>query len=800
MNTVNIQTTASSATQLPDISQLPYYHQNPETFKKELGLENLKRLQNRPSHWPKRRGNYVRNYVLSDLRIQMKTIKPRMTGNLELILNGLPIELLISIFSTLHPIDLYHAICAAKTFRHFLLNKNFASIWRESFLNHPDIPFYPDDVSPPKWASLIFGPATCDECGLDNTLVDYAFLWRKCDVCADYFNERRRQHANNANLYYFYGEDEGESRHTLDRLIAVQLIMENFPDQVDIIWALSARTCRNDSFTYFPNVFHLLSKYSYSQVKKIAFKMRSYLIAIQSGEAGAKVTYDTFVKNTQASSEQRMEHALLCNRWARNIQTSCQNAFIKFTPAFRALCRKALLARGHDSRDVDTEMEKFDWTIINKEWPNVSGLKLKKSSLWKYLPQLESGVITSKQERLAEEFEILKELQRHKAFSFYTDNLLPNFIPDVHAYLPQRAEDVWRLPPFVDYISDLQISVVEFPVDAAQRALDSVEIYVAQTHGRLFKSLFHLMLIAGVLPTGVNDDSKPSDFAGLAEAVFECCGSAFVGWEEIGVHVCQDELSYLQGGMSPALARFSHVGHKTLKNLAGLLHLDSLESVQTKDLDTLNRRFVCKTCPLIDSGLTCRLRAMTWRECLCHAVQIQTYLQQYRHNAVFDILSEPFTESIINSELPFPSHDGRDVCCRHGHVFGCSNSSWMRSDRNTLTRRLEPVDIYTGYQYICLRCPKIKMPTPCSWELKNGTMMTAHLLSRHCIEFHNLVEGVDWRTAKMVEDDTWIQERLRAQEHARSFTRNISELHHARQMVDPGVIGRQFVWDWPYYW
>ncbi|KAF8172646.1 hypothetical protein BJ912DRAFT_1080535, partial [Pholiota molesta] len=67
-------------------------------------------------------------------------------------------------FEFLHPIDLYHAIRATKGLRSFLLNKNSITIWKESFLNHPDIPFYPPDVSAPKWASLLFGPATCDVC------------------------------------------------------------------------------------------------------------------------------------------------------------------------------------------------------------------------------------------------------------------------------------------------------------------------------------------------------------------------------------------------------------------------------------------------------------------------------------------------------------------------------------------------------------------------------------------------------------------------------------------------------------
>ncbi|KAF8172647.1 hypothetical protein BJ912DRAFT_99990 [Pholiota molesta] len=106
---------------------------------------------------------------------------------MEALWDALPIELIISIFEFLHPIDLYHAIRATKGLRSFLLNKNSTTIWKESFLNHPDIPFYPPDVSAPKWASLIFGPATCDTCDCGNCLVDYNLRKRKCHACMDDF-------------------------------------------------------------------------------------------------------------------------------------------------------------------------------------------------------------------------------------------------------------------------------------------------------------------------------------------------------------------------------------------------------------------------------------------------------------------------------------------------------------------------------------------------------------------------------------------------------------------------------------
>ena len=66
------------------------------------------------------------------------------------------------ILEFVHPMDLYHFIRSTRALRQLLLSTNAIPIWRRSFLEHPDIPFYPEDISAPKWASLLFGPAICD--------------------------------------------------------------------------------------------------------------------------------------------------------------------------------------------------------------------------------------------------------------------------------------------------------------------------------------------------------------------------------------------------------------------------------------------------------------------------------------------------------------------------------------------------------------------------------------------------------------------------------------------------------------
>ncbi|KAF9486251.1 hypothetical protein BDN70DRAFT_239894 [Pholiota conissans] len=681
MNTPNIRTASPSARQLPDTAQLPYYHQNVEDFRKELGLEHLKLSPLRPAHWQKQRGNYVRSYVLSNLRIQMRGITPRVKWNLGALWDCLPVELITAIYELLHPIDLYHAIRSTKNIRRFLLNKNSASIWRKSFLNHSDIPFYPNDVSPPKWVSLIFGPATCDDCGLANSLVDYAFRWRKCDDCADYFNDEEPRYVDDSYTYY---SDEGE--YTSNRLLAVQTMVEEFPDEVDVVWTLATKTYRQDPFNYPHIACYFTPRYSFGQVDEIVSTMKDYLVKIRSDDADARVDYEAFVDVTRDAVEQNMKHAQLCNCWAKNIQTLSQNDFAKFIPAFHLLCSEALLRRGYDPRDIGAAMENFDWTMTHHHWPDVSDVKLNKSKLRKYLPKIEAAVAKCKQLRLVAEFAARQKERQKKILSFYFAALESNFIPEVHSYLPNRHQEIYRLPCFANYLTDPQESLVELPVNSIQQMFQSVDTYLAQNHRPLFQSLFDLMLNAGVLSIEDTNDAELGTCARLAIAIFECCESALVGWEEVAVHACHDGSTYQERGT--IRARFSDAGKEALESLAELLHLESLDSILAKDLDDLNRRFVCKTCPF-DLVAHCSgrfsLHAMTWRECICHVVKNRTSPSQNRHDPVFDILSPALTEFILRTELAMDMRwciRDSDVCCRNGHIYPFTNRAAQMTEPN----------------------------------------------------------------------------------------------------------------------
>ncbi|KAF9474400.1 hypothetical protein BDN70DRAFT_898994 [Pholiota conissans] len=161
------------------------------------------------------------------------------------------------IYGLLHPIDLYHAICSTKRLRRFLLDKKSSFIWKESFLNYPVIPFYPDDVSAPKWASLLFGPATCDSCGMSDFLGEYVLRRKSCGTCDSYHLE---------------------DKHVLSNAICP--IVGEFRYQRDDIWKMATKIQR---YLFTMPRLEIFTFYSLNHILELAENMRVHLLEIKSG-------------------------------------------------------------------------------------------------------------------------------------------------------------------------------------------------------------------------------------------------------------------------------------------------------------------------------------------------------------------------------------------------------------------------------------------------------------------------------------------------------------------------------------
>ncbi|KAF9483610.1 hypothetical protein BDN70DRAFT_293077 [Pholiota conissans] len=299
-------------------------------------------------------------------------------------------------------------------------------------------------------------------------------------------------------------------------------------------------------------------------------------------------------------------------------------------------------------------------------WPATSEPKLRKSSLRKHLPQLESMIAICKSERLRKELDERINSRKEKIASFYSSFAKTFLTLEMMPYLPS-PELLFDIKLFEDYIDDPKEVVVDLIAGTAQK---EILRFIVEFFSHKKRQLLELLLETDLLPEDVTEDTSPETFLGLALAAFECCGNAvFITWKEAGIHVCQEGGEMTQHGWGlPFLFRFSDAAYNALCKLSAILLVDP-QSISANDLDTLNRRFVCKGCKFTRHALMQGLLSMTWRECLVHAVQLSKSPPQDQHVAEFDILTEDVTKSILAVEQPFPSPAEKNWCCRHCHIF-----------------------------------------------------------------------------------------------------------------------------------
>ncbi|KAF9474398.1 hypothetical protein BDN70DRAFT_898992 [Pholiota conissans] len=664
---------------------LPFEQESSDELRDELGTGRGPNWDARTSEWPltgfRKRGNFVKSYILTTLRIEAKSIRPRVSWILEGLWDRFPTELICSIYCLLHPIDLYHAICATKTLRRFLLNKNASFIWKETFLNHPDIPFYPDDVSAPKWASLLFGPATCDTCGMNNCLVEYAVRSRKCVDCKDYYPYNRRR-----NVF----------------LDAIKPIIGEFPYPVSEIWSLAFEIRRFDSFLYPREGYHR-THYSLNQVLGLAKEMRKYLLEVQSGAPEGKSNYETYLKAARVMAVEREKYSS-----SFQLPTNIRIYYYSALGPGKCYGSKDILKgmRRRLDRSVRSTVKQVKTFKISPETDDNGDHDYDRSS-----PRRTPATRHKRTSRVYSHYNhATVRLLTHRARSRY-----------IH---PNDIESVCNLEFFSDYINDPDNLFVPLDYDTAQpeirRFLETR--LAAQKH-----LLFMLLLERGVLPQEANKDSQPDRYLELAIAVFRCsfCGQACVGWEEAIAHRHSD--------CPQEKFDFCESAYQALQIMFDVLRLDSdsLRTIKYTDLDAMDKRFISRIC----------LSSFSWRECVDQEASVIENSESTVQYPTFDVLTEAQTKHGLAYGRPLT----KARVIRHNHELHNVAKPVENVDFCFIhTREFpEPTPFFIGLNknanHRCLRCPP---GTHKLWMNKDHDLYR-HLWDKHDIKSADLREGVD---------------------------------------------------------
>ncbi|GLB43710.1 hypothetical protein LshimejAT787_1402220 [Lyophyllum shimeji] len=128
---------------------------------------------------------YIR--VLRRLRCAQKPVSShRKRGSGQIL--DLPLEIVYEILSLLYPVDLWHLSYVNKNLHALLSSPTSKWLWNLVFERNSPIPPCPPDMMPLKWAQLLFGPASCQRCGVQKVvLLNMHWRRRLCMDCAHYW-------------------------------------------------------------------------------------------------------------------------------------------------------------------------------------------------------------------------------------------------------------------------------------------------------------------------------------------------------------------------------------------------------------------------------------------------------------------------------------------------------------------------------------------------------------------------------------------------------------------------------------
>ncbi|KAF4616503.1 hypothetical protein D9613_008772 [Agrocybe pediades] len=584
------------------------------------------------------KSNYIANYFQTKLRVHTKEVERSHAKlyNPAAILN-LPVELVCEIFGHLHPLDLYNLIRTSKAIRGLLLNRGSEPVWKSSYNRSHDksgqanplnlsCPPCPQDVSYPKWTSLLFGPATCDLCPCYPAMVDFTYRLRLCKNCTE---------------TYTLPEVEAS--------IAYDVTLRH-PWESQRFWKMVRYTYRTNHVMY-PSVYdnERSPRYARADVQARTAEMNRYHEAIDEGQPDARERYEEFVSYTTHMTREYVKLAKACHSWCLTIWNIEK---VHFDHVFESQVVQTCVMHlvndlGHHVLDVPVVIPYLRSYFTEKLHPRFS-----KKEIEHLAPVLvEKFVLEAKKKRLAEERQALLKLREATVGAFYRDVVRP-LLPPLLWDLPQPPA-ILELPTILEYVNSEGMSVDAIPKD---RVLPEIMECISGSVHLQKQQLVDLMLTA--LPE-LEEQLKGLGLGvlDLAMALFKPDGDSMrgkqllFGWDEAKFEV------YGGGGKLV-------FDTKAFENLRAMLRSVGLDPISTtaKTISEMNKRFVCIHCWEAAMRATPRgdVVALEWRDCAGHH-----YLENGKRRcgnahgptepSSFFLLGEDIVASVVCHESTYPS-------------------------------------------------------------------------------------------------------------------------------------------------
>ncbi|KAJ7473103.1 hypothetical protein B0H11DRAFT_2282623 [Mycena galericulata] len=540
--------------------------------------------------------NFVAVECLRALRIERTQFSTRALS-LDMF-PGMHIDIVLEILGHLHPLDLLHLSRTNREFRDLLYAPQLDKIWRAAF--HAPLPPCPSEILGRRWAHLLFGSHTCEECGEPDTLPDFMVWRRLCSYC-------------------------------MSRKLTDAFLTTHHPD--GIVGKLVAATDRRSGNT-------MAHGYTFNvSIRDANVVMAEYtrLAAEEGSQAAAALA--AFVEHRKKIVRETQKIASQCAKWIKQISQRSKDRDAEKLRKVQVTVEKRLLEEGCDRRDA------MQGLLDNlKDVKSLVSIRRLSSKRWnKSRPEVLQYVRQAKNFRLHAE----STARRNVVWSGVA-NVLPHRPQSTWAYTPS-IDTILAFPEFTRIINDDNVAAL------AKDDARLVEVLTKLPALLDARCVAKQTSLAAKIP-GAHD---PPDLQmlELATSVFTCGRR-----HECRDHVCWDKMYCCLVGWREAGSRhresrcncwsrtLSEPASAAARALVRLVGLDP-KTATADEMDDVDHRFVCNDCPPTQRGR----EAMGWRKCLVHASEQQEKSDAGKHTSSWTLLSPKCAADVRRRE-------GQDPC------------------------------------------------------------------------------------------------------------------------------------------
>ncbi|TRM67379.1 hypothetical protein BD626DRAFT_554587 [Schizophyllum amplum] len=564
------------------------------------------------------------------------------------LLGEFPLDIVYEIMQHAHPMDLYHLSQTCRAMRE-LLTVGAGAVWAASFARHSEtMPPCPPDVPPPQWATMLFAPHRCQQCGRGAAAMDFTLLRRLCSKC----------------------------------LVTLPLV-ETAEDEFAA--SLVPRTYREDGDHYFE---YDDGRYLPADLQAVIQAVAKHRQSMDQKMPGSELDFERYKLERHALVASRTLQSTACRVWAEKLGQDASQARKALDKHFARRIRARLSKAGHHPADLEKAIAELP--------ASMSVPRLTRRKLEKIIPIVERAVVICMEERIAEERYARMRERRARVSQAYTA-YRGSTLPATWAYHPSSCS-VAQYAPFAELVHSPDMEAEEFE----RRLRGAVSLLPQFVRDWTRERMHHMvsLLPAASAPSSSAASTASSASAGtpsssssaasssascqscpakppapaqvpdaailsrldLATSIYHCpvsrlnrspdeiIGKGMVGWDGAGPHL------NCAGVESEGLC-FDRRGYDAARGLLELVGLDP-DTALAREFDSLNARFVCANCPT-DGPYD----VLTWRECVIH--MFNTAEDGTHRAGDWRLLSEPAANFVRRRE----SHPA----FKYEHAWACNH-------------------------------------------------------------------------------------------------------------------------------